>query len=213
MRRTRNVVTVLVGIAAAFWIASGIFQVLGMLSDVLAIVGFAWLLNLLLEPLVDWLGRRLPRTYALILGYLSVLLVLVALAAPLAAQATSLPDALPGAIQTSTQQTDNLLAWLRERHVPVPISLSRALENGVIAQQTGPILLGLSLALLNTGGQFLLVVCMAAAMSAGDSSLRNLLLLAMPDSWLANVEQIYDDMRRTYSAAIRGQLAVWWVWP
>lgn len=36
----RNVVTILVGIAAALWIASGVFEVLAIMADILA---FVWL--------------------------------------------------------------------------------------------------------------------------------------------------------------------------
>lgn len=143
------------------------------------------------------------------LGYLSVLLVLAAFTAPLAAQATTLPDTLPRAIQRATQQADDFLAWLRGRHIPVPFSVSHALESGVITEEVGPSLLSWPLALLNTGGQFLLVICIAAAMAAGDNTLRSLILAAMPTPWLKSASLIYDDVRRTYSAAIRGQLAVW----
>lgn len=209
MRQARNVVTILVGIAAALWIASGVFEVLAIMADILALFGFAWLLNLLIEPFVDVLNRRLPRPWAWALGYLSVLLVLAAFTAPLAAQATTLPDTLPRAIQRATQQADDFLAWLRGRHIPVPFSVSHALESGVITEEVGPSLLSWSLALLNTGGQFLLVICIAAAMAAGDNTLRSLILAAMPTPWLKSASLIYDDVRRTYSAAIRGQLAVW----
>lgn len=209
MRQARNVATILVGIAAAWWIASSVLGALALLADVLTLFGFAWLLNLLIEPFVAVLSLRMARSWAWALGYLSVVLVIAALTAPLAAQATALPDALPNAIQSATSQTDHFLAWLRERHVPVPVSASRALESGVLTQDVGPLFLSWSLTLINAGGQFVLVICIAAAMAAGDDSLRRLILAAVPTPWLVGVAHIYDDVRRTYSAAIRAQLAVW----
>jgi predicted PurR-regulated permease PerM len=180
-----------------------------MFANVLTIFGFAWLLNLLLAPMVTWLSRLMPRGYAWAIGYSCVLLVLVAWAAPLATQAAVLPELLPGAIQDATQQADQFLAWMRARHIPVPVSFSRLIESGTLAQQIGPFLLEWALALLNGGGQLLLVICVAAAMAIGDSSLRDLLLALVPQRWMSGVEWVYDDVRRTYSAAIRGQLSIW----
>lgn len=209
MRQTRDVVTVMVGIAVTWWLLSEALGLLSRFADVLAIFGFAWLLNLLLEPLVESLSRRIPRSYAWGIGYLCVLLALTALAAPLATQAGTLPSALPLVIEQSTGQVDRFLDWLRDHRVAVPASARLVLENGEMAQQIGATLLAWSLALLSIGGQTLLVIGVAAAMAAGDNSLRAITLAALPHKWIDEAEWLYNDVRRTYSAAIRGQLAIW----
>ncbi len=209
MRQIRNTVTVLLGIAAAWWLLSQVLATLGLFADVLAIFGFAWLLNLLLEPMVENMARRIPRTYAWLLGYLCVVLVIAALTAPLATQASTLPAALPGAIDQATHQVDSFLNWLREHRITVPVSLQESIESGELAQQIGPILLSWSLALFSIGGQTLLVIGVAAAMAAGDNSLRRIIVAAVPVHLIDDVEWLYHDVRRTYSAAIRGQLAIW----
>lgn len=207
--RVQNSVIVLVGIAAAWWLLSEAFGILGQVADVLAIFGFAWLLNLLLEPMVERLSRWFKQPFAWGLGYLSVLLVLTALSAPVAAQASELPAALPAAIEQTTRQIDGFLIWLREHRIAVPPSTTRVLESGELAQQIGPTILTWSLTLLSLGGQFLLVVGVAAAMSAGDDSLRSFARALLPARWTGEAQWLYDDVRRTYSAAIRGQLAIW----
>jgi predicted PurR-regulated permease PerM len=209
MRQTQNLVTVIVGIAATWWLASQTLGLLSRFADVLAIFGFAWLLNLLLEPMVDRLSRRLPKGVAWSVGYVCVLLVLMALTAPLATQASTLPNALPTVIEQSTQQIDMFLAWLREHHIPVPMSSQIAMESSELVQQIGPMLLTWSLAILSFGGQTLLVIGVAAAMTAGDNSVRPILRAALPRTWLDEATWLYEDVRRTYSAAIRGHLAIW----
>ncbi len=207
--RAQNSVFILVGVAAAWWLLSQLFGLIGRFADVLAIFGFAWMLNLLLEPMVERLSRWFKPPFAWALGYLSVLLVLAALSAPVAAQASTLPAALPLAIERTTKQIDGFLIWLREHRIAVPANTARVLETGELAQQIGPTVLSWSLTLLSLGGQFLLVVGVAAAMSAGDDSLRAIGRALLPARWTGDAERLYDDVRRTYSAAIRGQLAIW----
>ncbi|MBX0326528.1 AI-2E family transporter [Oscillochloris sp. ZM17-4] len=209
MSRVQNTVVVLVGVAVAWWLLREIVGLLSNFADVLTIFGLAWLLNLLLEPMVDHLSRWVKRPVAWALGYLSLILVLAALSAPLASQASSLPAALPNAIEQATLRIDDLLSWLRDHRIGVPISSRWIVESGQLAQQAGPTVLAWSLSLLTIGGQTLLVIGVAAAMSAGDDSLRAIIGAAIPRRWADDVKQLYDDVRRTYSAAIRGQLAIW----
>jgi predicted PurR-regulated permease PerM len=209
MRQIRNVVIILVGIAAGLLIADRLWSLVAVVGDVLVIFGFAWLLNLLLEPLVEGVFARLPRAYGWAIGYTSVLLLIVGLTAPIAAQAATLPELLPGAMQSATQQIDSLLFWLRDHRITVPVAVTRPVEDGSLAQQAGRYVLDLTLSLLNIGGQFLLVIGAAAAMAAGDRTLSNLLIAIVPEPWLSRVSLLYADIRRTYSAAIRGQLAIW----
>ncbi|NTU84225.1 MAG: AI-2E family transporter, partial [Chloroflexales bacterium] len=207
--RTQNSIVVLVGVAAAWWLLSQVFTLLDRFADVLAIFGFAWMLNLLLEPLVERLSRWFKGPFAWTLGYLSILLVLAALSAPVAAQASALPAALPAAVEQTTHQIDSFLGWLRTHRIAVPPTTTRFIENGELAQQVGPTMLSWSLSMLSVGGQFLLVVGVAAAMSAGDDSLRAIARALLPDRWTGEAQRLYKEVRRTYSAAIRGQLAIW----
>jgi predicted PurR-regulated permease PerM len=209
MSRVQHTVTILVGVAATWWLLSQLTGVLGLFADVLAIFGFAWMLNLLLEPMVDQLGPRIGRPFAWGLGYLLLLLFLALMSVPLAAQASALPAALPGAIEQSTRQIDGFLSWLRQHRVAVPPTTESVLESAIISEQVGPTVLSWSLAVLSVGGQFLLVVGVAAAMSAGDDSLRAIISALLPHRWAGDARLLYDDVRRTYSAAIRGQLAIW----
>lgn len=207
--RLQQSVVILVGIAAAWWLLSELFGLLARFSDVLAIFGFAWMLNLLLEPMVERLSRWFKPPVAWSFGYLSVILVLAALSAPVATQASVLPAALPAAVEQTTRQIDGFLAWLRDHRVAVPATTTRVIESGELAQQVGPTILGWSLTLLGLGGQFLLVVGVAAAMSAGDDSLRAITRALLPNRWEGDAHLLYEDVQRTYSAAIRGQMAIW----
>jgi predicted PurR-regulated permease PerM len=209
MSRVQNTVVVLIGAAAAWWLLREIVGLLGSFADVLTIFGFAWLLNLLLEPMVDQLSAWLKRPVAWAIGYLTLLLVLGILSAPLATQASSLPAALPSAVEQATLRIDAFLEWLRQHRIGVPITSRWIIESGQLAQQAGPTVLSWSLSLLSIGGQTLLVIGVAAAMSAGDDSLRAIVGAILPRSWATNIHEIYDDVRRTYSAAIRGQLVIW----
>ena len=207
--RLQNSIIALVGVAAGWWLLSQIITLLDRVADVLAIFGFAWMLNLLLEPMVERLSQRLKRAFAWTLGYLSILLVLTALSAPVAAQASALPAALPAAIEQTTHQIDSFLGWLREQRIVVPPATISFIESGELAQQVGPTVLAWSLDMLSIGGQFLLVVGVAAAMSAGDDSLRAITRALLPGRWMDEANRLYNEVRRTYSAAIRGQMAIW----
>lgn len=209
MTRLQHTVIILVGVAATWWLLSQLAGVLGLFADVLAIFGFAWMLNLLLEPMVDQLGPRIGRPTAWGLGYLLLILFLALMSVPVAAQASALPGALPGAIEQATRQIDGFLAWLRQHRVAVPPTTESMLETGILTEQVGPTVLAWSLAVLSIGGQVLLVVGVAAAMSAGDDSLRSIIRALLPERWVDDAHWLYDDVRRTYSAAIRGQLAIW----
>jgi predicted PurR-regulated permease PerM len=209
MTKLQQSVVILVGIAAGWWLLSQVVGVLGLFADVLAIFGFAWMLNLLLEPLVEQISPRVGRTAAWGIGYLALLLFIGLMSAPVATQASALPAALPGALELATRQIDGFLIWLREHRIAVPVSTQRMLESGVLTEQVGPTVLNWSVALLSVGGQFLLVVGVAAAMSAGDDSLRAIVGALVPERWSNDAHWLYDDVRRTYSAAIRGQLAIW----
>lgn len=207
--RLQNTVVTLIGVAAGWWLLSELLRLLGQFADVLAIFGFAWMLNLLLEPMVEQLSRWIRRPVAWGLGYLTLLLVLTGLSAPLASQASALPASLPSVVEQTTRQIDGFLVWLREHNIAVPTSTERVIVSGEIAQQVGPTVLSWSLALLSVGGQFLLVVGVAAAMSAGDDSLRSIMRALVPDRWSQDAQWLYEDVRRTYSAGIRGQMAIW----
>ena len=207
--RLQNSIIALVGVAAGWWLLSQIITLLDRVADVLAIFGFAWMLNLLLEPMVERLSHRVKRAFAWTLGYLSILLVLTALSAPVAAQASALPAALPAAIEQTTHQIDSFLGWLREQRIVVPPATISFIESGELAQQVGPTVLAWSLDMLSIGGQFLLVVGVAAAMSAGDDSLRAITRALLPGRWMDEANRLYNEVRRTYSAAIRGQMAIW----
>lgn len=209
MSRVQNTVVVLVGVAVAWWLMREVVGLLGNVADVLTIFGFAWLLNLLLEPMVDYLSNWFKRPFAWGIGYLFVILVLAALSAPLASQASSLPAALPSAIEQATMRIDSLLDWLRQHRIGGQLSSRLIADSGQIAQQAGPTVLAWSLSLLTMGGQILLVIGVAAAMAAGDNSLRAIIDASIPERWAEDVKQVYDDVRRTYSAAIRGQLTIW----
>jgi len=209
MAKIQNLVVILVGIAVTWWLLSQALSLLISVADVLAIFGFAWLLNLLLEPFVSRVARHIPLAAAWAVGYICVLLVMVALGAPLATQATALPDTLPATIESVTVQADQFLLWLGEHGVRVSPTFLRSIESGEFAQQVGGIVLSWSIALLNIGGQTLLVIGVAAAMSAGDDSLRSLLRALVPERWAPEAHWLYDDVERTYAAAVRGQLAIW----
>ncbi|NTV62556.1 MAG: AI-2E family transporter [Oscillochloris sp.] len=209
MSRVQNTVIVLVGIAVGWWLTREIVGLLANFADVLTIFGFAWLLNLLLEPMVEQLSRGIKRPFAWAIGYLSVILILAALSAPLASQASVLPSTLPDAIEQATLRIDHLLDWLRDHRIGVPQNSRWMVESGQLAQQIGPTVMAWSLSLLSAGGQILLVIGVAAAMAAGDDSLRAIINAVIPTAWDDDVRQIYDDVRRTYSAAIRGQLSIW----
>ncbi|NJN17699.1 MAG: AI-2E family transporter [Oscillochloris sp.] len=209
MNRLQTIVIILVGVAAAWWLLDQAVGVLALIGDVLAIFGFAWLLNLLLDPLVERMSRYIPRSLAWGIGYIGLLLALIGLSAPLASQASALPAALPGTVERFTVRIDDFLNWLRAHEIAVPPSTARILESGVLAEQIGPVILSWSLGLLSVGGQVLLVIGVAAAMSAGDDSLRSIVRAALPPGWVGPTTRLYDDVRRTYAAAIRGQLAIW----
>lgn len=209
MARIQQIVFIIVGIAAGWWLLSQVIDLLRAFAGVLAIFGFAWMLNLLLEPMVEWLSLRVPRSLAWGLGYLCVLAALVALAAPLATQASTLPEALPGVLASATAQVDGFLGWLGRHSVAVPVSAQRVLESGELSQQIGSTVLNWSLALLSISGQTLLVIGVAAAMSAGDDPLRAIFRALLPEGWRNDIAWLYDDVRRTYSAGIRGHLTIW----
>jgi predicted PurR-regulated permease PerM len=209
MARIQQTVMILVGVAASWWMLSQLLGLFREFANVLAIFGFAWMLNLLLEPMVDWLSRYIRRSVAWGVGYICVLLALVALGAPLASQASALPAALPGVLESTTAQVDRFLVWLSRHSIAVPDSAERVLASGELAQQMGTTILSWSLALLSISGQTLLVIGVAAAMSAGDDSLRAIVRAMLPERWMNDVLWLYDDVRRTYSAGIRGHLAIW----
>ena len=144
LRRWLYALVVLLVIIAALYLSGWVFRVAQAGSDILALYFFAWLVQFLFTPVVDFLARRgLPRLLAvsyvyLVVGLLAVV-VLIAAVPPLYSQAQHLAGTLGNkhaytVISTATQGIEKFVE--QKLHVP-PSRVEEFTKNYGVSLQNG----------------------------------------------------------------------------
>ena len=111
---------VIVTMVAAFWLVEQVFDLIYRIADILLIFGLAWLLKLLLEPLIRRLQLwHVPRWAAISIAYLLVVGGMIGSFVWLVPQLTTLGRNVPQLARQAAARAEDLAVWLQGRGVEV----------------------------------------------------------------------------------------------
>ncbi|MBV9788831.1 MAG: hypothetical protein JOZ51_11690, partial [Chloroflexi bacterium] len=100
---------VLISIIAALWLVEQVFQLLYRIADILLVFGLAWLLKLLLDPLIRRLERlHLTRGGAIMIAYILVIGSLISGFVWLVPQLSQLAQRTPSLAGQFTRSAETL---------------------------------------------------------------------------------------------------------
>src|SRR5688500_4297029 len=102
-------------IVAVLWLTERTFQLVYRIADILLIFGLAWLLKLLVDPLIRRLqAMHAPRGFSIAIAYILVLGSLVIGLIWLIPQLSGLTQNLPQLTREAADQAETAALWLQQ---------------------------------------------------------------------------------------------------
>lgn len=203
---------ILISIVAGLWLIEQVFQLIYRIADILLVFGLAWLLKLLLEPLIRRLQRlHMPRGAAIAIAYILVLGGLVAGLVWLVPQLTTLAQNLPTLTRQVAARAQDAAIWLQERGVEVD---ANALTNQIISTGTqlasvaAQRAIGIAQSFVGMLARIALVITVSVYMSLTAGRMTNVLRPVIPPRFRDEYDTFVRDVNTTYSSYIRSYFYV-----
>ncbi len=201
-------VLILFAIIGAMWLIEHLFSLVYRIADVLLLFGLAWLLTLLLEPLIRRLGRvGIPRGIAIIIAYLLTVGGLIGGVLALAPQFSSLSRNIPALVQVIAARAEDAAIWLQQRGFEID---PRALTNQIIGlggqfgSRVATRIVFFAQSVLGVIGRVALVITISVFMSLMSGRMTNVLRPVVPPRWRDEYDAFVQDVNDAYSSYIRG---------
>lgn len=198
---------IVVGIVAAFWLLERVVQLVYRIADILLIFGLAWLLKLLLDPMIRRMQRwHVPRPAAILVSYLLVIGGLLSGLILLIPQLTLLTQRLPVLTRQVAVEAANLTLWLEERGASIDPNL---LPNQIVGLGTSLARLAaqqaftLAQSFIGVVGQIVLVITISIYMSLTADRITGVLRPVIPPRWRDEFDAFIRDVDSTYSSYTR----------
>jgi predicted PurR-regulated permease PerM len=203
---------IIIAVVAGFWLIERAFQLVYRIADILLIFGLAWLLKLLLDPLIRRLQRwHVPRPGAILVAYLLVIGALVSGLIWLIPQLTLLTQRLPLLAQQLAARAEDVTLWLEDRgaHIDPNLLPNQIVEAGttlarIAAQQA----ITLAQSFVGVVGRIALVITISVYMSLTAERVISVLRPVIPPRWRDEFDAFMRDVDNTYSSYIRGYFYV-----
>lgn len=199
---------VLISIIAALWLAEQVFQILYRIADILLVFGLAWLLKLLLDPLIRRLERaHMPRGAAIAIAYILVIGSLISGFVWLVPQLTQLAQRTPSLAGQFARSAETLAFWLQERGVEID---PRAITGQIFSVSTQVASLiaqrafNIAQSFAGVIGRIALVITVSVYMSITSGRMIDVLRPVIPPRWRDEYDGFVRDVTTTYSSYIRG---------
>ncbi|HEX6288523.1 MAG TPA: AI-2E family transporter [Herpetosiphonaceae bacterium] len=203
---------ILISAIAALWLIQQVFQLIYRIADILLVFGLAWLLKLLLDPLIRRLERwRMPRGGAITIAYILVIGGLVSGFVWLVPQLTLLAQEIPVLANQIARSAENTALWLQQRGVEID-------PNAITAQVVGASTSVASLfaqrafdvaqSFAGVLGRIALVITVSVYMSLTSGRMIDMLRPVIPPRWRDEYDGFVRDVTTTYSSYIRGYFYV-----
>lgn len=203
---------IIVSLVAGLWLIEQVFQLIYRIADILLVFGLAWLLKLLLEPLIRQLQRlHMPRGGAIAVAYILVLGGLVGGLVWLVPQLTVLADNVPRLAQLAALRANEIATLLQERGYEVDPSALTSQIVGLgtqIASQLAQRAIGLAQGFASLLARIALVITVSVYMSTTAGRMTNVLRPVIPPRWRDEYDIFVRDVNTTYSSYIRGYFNV-----
>ncbi len=198
----------IVAVVAGFWLVERVFDLVYRIADILLVFGLAWLLKLLLDPMIRRLQRwHVPRAAAITVSYLLVIGGLVSGLIWLIPQLTLLTQRLPVLARQLANQANNLTLWLEGRGARIDPNL---LPNQIVGAGTTLARLAaqqaftLAQSFIGVLGRIALVITISVYMSLAADQITGVLRPVIPPRWRDEFDAFMRDVDNTYSSYIRG---------
>ncbi|GAC1565098.1 MAG: AI-2E family transporter [Herpetosiphon sp.] len=202
----------LMTVIACFWLVDQLFRVVYRIADILLIFGLAWLLKLLLDPLVRrFRSLHLRQGFSIAFSYLLFIGACFGIVLWLTPQFTNLAPAIPQLVRTFAARLEQAAIWLQERGFQIdPQGMTSAAAT--LASQIGSTIATRALSfaqdVVAVIGKFALVVTVSVYMSAAGGSMSGGLRPVIPPRWRHEYDEFIRDVNVAYSLSIRGYFYV-----
>ena len=197
--------------SARIWLVEQVFSLVYRMADILLLFGLAWLLKLLLDPLIRRLQRvGMPRGLAIAVAYLLTIGGLVGGLLALAPQVAAGTQNIPRLVQVVAARAEDAAIWLQQRGVEInPQALTNQIIGfgGQVGTSVARQVVGIAQSFLNLLGRTALVITVSVYMSltAGRASV---VRRAVPPRWRDEYDAFVHDVNAAYSSYIRGYFYV-----
>lgn len=203
---------IIISLVAGLWLIEQVFQILYRIADILLIFGLAWLLKLLLDPLIRRLELvRVPRAAAIGIAYLLVLGGLIGGFVWLVPQFTRIAQSLPELVQRVALRAEETAVWLQERGVEIdPNALTSQVVNAGsdLARLFAQRAFNFAQSFASGVGRFALILTVSVYMSMTSGRMTDVVRPVVPPRWRDEYDVFVRDVKSTYSSYIRGYFYV-----
>lgn len=203
---------ILVAIIGGLWLIEQLFGLVYRIADILLLFGLAWLLKLLLDPLIRRLEQaRLPRSAAIAIAYLLAVGGFVGAVLALAPQFAGLTQNMPRLVNRLSISAERGALWLQQRGVQIdPQALTNQIAN--LGAEIGRAVAGRAVAVaqsvLGLFGRVALVITVSVYMSLTRGGMTNVVRPVVPPCWRDEYDAFVNDVNSAYSSYIRGYFYV-----
>src|ERR671932_901275 len=203
---------VLVALIGGLWLIEQVFSLVYRIADILLLFGLAWLLMLLLDPLIRRLeSARIPRGAAIGIAYLLAVGGLIGALLALAPQFAGLTQSLPRLVNAISAHAERAAVWLQDHCVQID---PQALTNQVagLTTELGRAVAGHAVAaaqsLVGLVGRIALLITVSIYMCLTRGRMRNVVRPVVPPRWRDEYDAFIKDVNSAYSSYIRGYFYV-----
>ena len=203
---------VLVALIGGLWLIEQGFSLVYRIADILLLFGLAWLLMLLLDPLIRRLeSARIPRGAAIGIAYLIAVGGLIGALLALAPQFAGLTQSLPRLVNAISAHAERAAVWLQDHGVQID---PQALTNQVagLTTELGRAIAGHAVAaaqsLVGLVGRIALLITVSIYMCLTRGRMRNVVRPVVPPRWRDEYDAFIHEVNSAYSSYIRGYFYV-----
>lgn len=198
----------LISIIAALWLVEQVFQLLYRIADILLVFGLAWLLKLLLDPLIRRLERsHVPRGGAIAIAYILVIGSLLSGFVWLVPQLTQLAQRTPFVAGQIARTAETTAFWLQQRGVEIdPEAITGQIfsVSTQVASLFAQRAFNIAQSFAGVIGRIALVITVSVYMSITSGRMIDVLRPVIPPRWRDEYDVFVRDVTTTYSSYIRG---------
>ena len=200
-------IVILLAAVGGLWLIEQVFSLVYRLADILLLFGLAWLLKLLLDPLIRRLDRAgVPRSLAIAVAYLLVVGGLVGGVLALMPQVAASTQSIPRLVQVIASRAEDVAIWLQRRGVEInPQALTSQIIGigGQVGTTIAGRLVSAAQGFLNILGRTALVITVSVYMSLTVGRM-SVLRPVVPPRWRDEYDAFVQDVNSAYSSYIRG---------
>lgn len=201
-------VLILASVIGAMWLIEQVFSLVYRIADVLLLFGLAWLLTLLLEPLIRrFSSMGLPRGFGIAVAYLLTIGSLLGAVIALAPQFSTLSRNIPTLVQDVALRAEDGAIWLQQRGAEInPQALTSQIIGlgGQFGSRVAARVVSIAQSVLGLIGRVALVITISVFMSLMSGRMTNVFRPVVPPRWRDEYDAFVQDVNTAYSSYIRG---------